>query len=359
MASDPRLDRTDAGERDVMPMVARPRAGLPGWAIAVALGVVALLLFGVLDARRRSLQVPAVAVRPLDETGLPSTPPALEIPPEPAPIAPAPFPLVVPPPAPRPTPAAPVIVRAVPRTPVFAPVIQQAAPALPARSGNTGGPAVVVDSSTPRAASSQNDGRAPAGGVGSTDRARASMFANRSTTVSQGTLIHAVLETAFNSTRVGFARALVSRDVASFDGSRVLIPRGSRLIGEYQSDAAPGQNRALVIWNRLIRPDGAVIAIASPAADPLGRGGVKADVNTHFLERFSGAILQSALDVGVNLASRSNNGTVVLALPNSAQTIAPLNRQTNIPPTLSVKAGTSIGVFVARDLDFTDVEASQ
>jgi len=63
-----------------------------------------------------------------------------------------------------------------------------------------------------------------------------------------------VLETAFDSTRPGLARALVQSDVRGFDGSRVLIPRGSRLIGEYRSDVAPGQHRALVNWTRLIRP---------------------------------------------------------------------------------------------------------
>ena len=111
-----------------------------------------------------------------------------------------------------------------------------------------------------------------------------------------------MLETALDSTRPGFARAIVSRDVRGFDGSRVLIPRGSRLIGEYRSEVAPGQRRALVNWTRLIRPDGVTIAIGSPAGDPLGRGGIRARVNSHFFERFAGAILQSALDIGVNLA---------------------------------------------------------
>ncbi len=217
----------------------------------------------------------------------------------------------------------------------------------------------MVDNSSPRAVGNGQgtNGASAANGsvVGSTDRVRASMFANRATTVPQGTLIPAVLETAFDSTRAGFARALVSRDVYGFDGSRVLIPRGSRLIGQYQSDAAAGQKRALVIWSRLIRPDGGTIAIASPAADPLGRGGVKADVNNHFLQRFSGAILQSALDVGVNLAARSD-GSAVVVLPSTQASTGQLIQTAPVTPTLTVKAGTSISVFVARDLDFTDVE---
>lgn len=190
-----------------------------------------------------------------------------------------------------------------------------------------------------------------------TDRARAGVFANRPTTVVQGTLIAAVLESALDTTRPGFARALVSRDVRSFDGSRVLIPRGSRLIGEVEADTTTGQKRALINWTRLIRPDGVTIALDSPVSDTLGGTGVRAKVNTHFWERFSGAILQSALDVGVNLATREAGGATIIALPGAmngvaAQTIQPRE----IAPTLTVQRGTGISVFVARDLDFTDVE---
>jgi type IV secretion system protein VirB10 len=178
--------------------------------------------------------------------------------------------------------------------------------------------------------------------------------------VPQGTLIPAVLETAFNSSRAGFARALVQRDIHGFDGQRILIPRGSRLIGEYRADAARGEKRALINWTRLIRPDGATIALGSPVTDSLGAGGVKAMVDSHFLERFSGAILQSVLDVGVNLASRSTGSPVIVALPGAIQgQTAEINRPAEIAPTLRIRQGTSVSVFVARDLDFTDVETRQ
>src|SRR3546814_3658585 len=136
-------------------------------------------------------------------------------------------------------------------------------------------------------------------------RSRSGSMSNRSTTVPQGTLIPAVLETAFNSTGSGFARALVQRDIYGFDGARVLIPRGSRLIGEYASDTSPGQKRAFVTWTRLIRPDGVTIALASPTTDPVGVGGVRAKVDSHFFERFAGSFLQSAMLIGGNLAARS------------------------------------------------------
>ncbi len=139
-----------------------------------------------------------------------------------------------------------------------------------------------------------------------------------------------------------------------FDGRRVLIPRGSRLIGEYRSEVATGQRRALVNWTRLIRPDGVTMAIGSPAGDPLGRAGIRARVNTHFFERFAGAILQSALDIGVNLAAGAGGGTVVV-LPGTVQgAVAPqIVQPSQVTPTLRVRQGTSISIFVARDLDFT------
>ncbi|MGA9580620.1 MAG: TrbI/VirB10 family protein, partial [Allosphingosinicella sp.] len=187
----------------------------------------------------------------------------------------------------------------------------------------------------------------------SVSRVRSGIFANRSTTVPQSTLIPAVLETAFNSRRPGFARAVVSRDVRGFDGSKVLIPRGSRLTGEYRSDIQPGQKRALINWTRLIRPDGVTMAIGSPTADTLGRGGVKGKYNSHFFERFGGAILQTALDIGANVASRQAANGVVVALPGSTQNLGQSLQSSRIVPTLTVPAGTSISVFVARDLDFS------
>lgn len=188
------------------------------------------------------------------------------------------------------------------------------------------------------------------------DRVEASMFAHAATTVPKGVIIQAVLETALDSNRAGPARALISRDVRGFDGSRILIPRGSRLYGEYKADLSPGQNRALIQWQRLMRPDGAVIELDSPSADPLGRAGIRGKVNTHFFERFGGAILQSTLDIGVALATRkATNGTVIVGLPGSLPQIA-ATPPDQVKPTLKVPQGSAVSVFVARDLDFTRVE---
>jgi len=244
--------------------------------------------------------------------------------------------------------------------PAYYPAPQPAAAALPNRNSTV--PALVIDT-TNGSAGAPTATTATQGPLGATPtasaRVRSGMLANRANTVPQGTLIPAVLETAFDSTRAGFARAIVSRDVRGFDGSKVLIPRGSRLVGQYLSDASVGQKRAVISWTRLIRPDGAIVAIESPAVDPLGRGGVRASVNNHIPERLFDALLQSTFQIGAALATRATTGSVVVALPNSLQGAAgPQAASATIVPTLKVPAATSISIFVARDLEF-DGETQQ
>ena len=212
-------------------------------------------------------------------------------------------------------------------------------------------PALVVDLTAGNGAPINGTGGATAAGTGEGDETvRATQIRNRASIIPQGAIIAAVLETPLNSDRPGLARAIVSQDVRGFDGTRVLIPRGSRLIGEFKADQNPSLRRILVTWNRLIRPDGVAIRIGSPVSDPLGGAGVAGSVNTHFLARFTGAVLQSALAIGVNLASQPSSG-VFIGLPAQqlGQQIVP---NVNRAPTIKVREGAEIAVFVARDLDF-------
>jgi len=188
------------------------------------------------------------------------------------------------------------------------------------------------------------------------ERSRATVIRNTKETIPQGVLIPGVLETALNSDLPGFTRAVISRDVRGFDGTTVLIPRGSRVIGQYKSAAAQGQSRALVVWTRIIRPDGASIQIASSGTDTLGRAGLEGKVDRHFFEQFSGAILLTVLDAGVTALANQPSTQVVIGssggiggLGSAAVTATP------IPPTIKVPQGSPIEIFVARDLDFTTV----
>ncbi len=188
--------------------------------------------------------------------------------------------------------------------------------------------------------------------------ARARRMSSLNRLIPQGAVLGAVMETALNSDQPGFARALTQRDMYSFDGSAILIPAGSRLIGQYKSGVAQGASRLFVLWTRLIRPDGVSIELASPATDDLGRGGIGGKVNRHFLQRFGGAILTSVLSGGISAATASLSGgsTVLVGSAGQASTLASQATQSaDIPPTITTRQGAMVRVFVARDLDFTRV----
>lgn len=194
-------------------------------------------------------------------------------------------------------------------------------------------------------------------GVGDGDTpTRARRMPNQGYTVVQGAVIPAVLETAVNSDLPGYVRAIVSRDVRSFDGANVLVPRGSRLVGQYRSGVALGQSRAFVIWTRLIRPDGVGVDLAAPGTDALGRGGLEGRVDRHFLQRFGGAILLSLITAGAQIAANDNDTQVIIASTSGAAgeaaTVA-LQKDLDIAPTVRVPQGAPIRIFVTRDLDFT------
>jgi type IV secretion system protein VirB10 len=185
---------------------------------------------------------------------------------------------------------------------------------------------------------------------------------NPATTVIQGTLVNAVLETALDSTRPGQTRAIVTRDVFGFDGTRLLIPRGTRLYGSYEADVAQGQKRAQIRWTRLLRPDGASVALDSPAADPLGRAGIEGRVNNHFFQRVGNALVGTTASIGSALVTRNiATSPVVVAVPDATPAIPQVAQSSpsQIAPTLTVRQGTRISVFVQHDLDFTSVEQAQ
>lgn len=359
-SGDPRLEALfrpgEARDVGVRPVVALPKAGPSPWLIAAGAAIAALLLFWMLESRRTGQPQASVRERAADLRGYAYEPPQLYVPPVPPPQVLAPDQLAVQTvPEQRPAPA--VLPPAMPEPayyppPAPPPPIPIAPPTQAARSAV--GPPLVIDTTAPAAQGSAQAGGPAANAAARSSwggRVRASGLANRATTVPQGVLIPAVLETAFDSNRPGLARAIVSRDVRGFDGTTVLIPRGSRLVGEYGSGAAPGQNRALISWSRLIRPDGVTISLDSPSVDTLGRGGVRASVNTHFWQRFGNALLRSAVDIGTGVATRAATGSVFVALPQQGQSAAPEQTGTYVP-TLKIPAGKSISIFVARDLEF-------
>ena len=133
------------------------------------------------------------------------------------------------------------------------------------------------------------------GGVGGAP-AQARPMSNPATTITQGTLIPAILETAIDTDVPGFVRAVVSEDVYSFDGTSVLVPRSSRLVGQYQSGLQAGQRRAFD-FDAVIRPDGVSVNLASPGVFD-GTTGLAGDVKSNFFRRFGSALLFSCRWIG-------------------------------------------------------------
>lgn len=328
--------------------------------------MLALLLFLVLDAQRRRAPLSTAAVVRTQANTF-TDPPALVVPPEPAPVQTVATLITVPAPAPPPafrsappSPRADTVLVPTYRAEPDPPTVPLPPPERAASRSAV--PALVIDEGaqqgvTPTPAGSNGAAR-PAGSAGSDDTpARAALIGNKATVMPTGTLIPAVLETPIDTARPGLVRAVVSQDARGFDGRRVLVPRGSRLIGEYQADIRSGQDRVLVTWTRLIRPDGVAIRLGSPAADPLGGAGVPGKVHSFFFERFASAVLQSALTVGVNLASRPRSGSVIVGLQSGqiTNTIGQGLLPNDLRPKITVKQGAALNVFVARDLDFSGV----
>jgi type IV secretion system protein VirB10 len=191
--------------------------------------------------------------------------------------------------------------------------------------------------------------------------------------IPQGTMIRGTLETAIQSDLPGMVRAITSEDVYSFDGRRVLIPKGTMLTGEYRSGLSRGQTRVLVAWTRILRADGVSVSLGSYGTDGLGRSGLAGDVDNHYPERFGSAILLSVVGgVSSFVAGLNSDGQTAYAGGGSyiqqqaqsqaqqtiAQTMSDLANQAlkdsiSIPPTIHVDQGTRIMVFVRRDLDFS------
>lgn len=181
--------------------------------------------------------------------------------------------------------------------------------------------------------------------------------------VSEGKLISGVLETALNSDLPGRIRAMIDEDVYGEHGRVVLLPKMTRLIGEYNSAVRNGQTRVFVVWRRAIRPDGSAIDLGSYGTDSIGRSGLTGEVDNHFFRRFGTAILLSIIGGAVTDIGQGGNGDtasalygleVARAIQQQANTV--LQNEMKIPPTIHVDQGTRIKVFVAQDLDFSEVQ---
>ena len=341
-------DVIDLASRNAFPAVTQRRNKSDGLGLAAGVAIVGLIgavtLWSMNTAR----------IAEPEGVGNPQIAPA---PPAPQPIAPtaeiAPQPQIMPQGDPAPAPVyanQPVSVPGIAANPYASPIVVFDASGLPVPLATAPAPGANAPGAV-TGGSPASDFANRIGGVGGAT-AQATAMSNPQTTVTQGTLIPAILETAIETDVPGFVRAVVSQDVRSFDGKNVLVPRSSRLIGQYQSGLQGGQKRAYVIWTRLIRPDGASVNLASPAVGFDGTTGLAGDVNSHFFKRFGSAMLLSV--IGGLTAVASGGTSVILGGGQSAASTA-LQQDGQISPTVRVRQGEPIRVFTARDLDFSQV----
>ena len=175
-----------------------------------------------------------------------------------------------------------------------------------------------------------------------------------------GTIIAASLVSGLSSDLPGFVIAQVTEHVYdTVTGRHLLLPQGSRLIGKYDSVVAFGQERALVVWQRIIRPDGSSIVIDNlPATDTAGYAGVADAVDLHTWKLLKGIFLSTVLGIGNQLAFANTDSDLVKALRESTgQTTNRagqrlIEKNLNVQPTITVRPGWLLRVIVHNDLIF-------
>jgi len=176
-------------------------------------------------------------------------------------------------------------------------------------------------------------------------------------TLSAGSVIAASLITGLRSDLPGMVTAQVTQRVFdSATGTILLVPQGARLIGKYDSVVAFGQSRALVIWQRIIFPDGSSIQIDNaPASDSSGYAGLADKVDFHTWTLLKGVVLSTMLGIGAELQF-SGRGDLVDALRQSAEQNVSragdqlTSRNLNVQPTITVRPGAPVRLLVHQDL---------
>ena len=175
-------------------------------------------------------------------------------------------------------------------------------------------------------------------------------------TLTQGSVIQAALQTAINSDLPGSVVAVVSEAVPAFSGDQILIPRGSRLFGQYRSGIEMHQKRILILWTRVLTPDGTSMEIAAVGGDHIGRSGLTGLVDTKFAERFGGAALISVIGAAPSVAAESaNNETTSIVLGDVGSDLqdaigSVIADQVSVAPTIYADQGASVTVLVDRDV---------
>ena len=197
-----------------------------------------------------------------------------------------------------------------------------------------------------------------------TPRVTAGLLGNRSLTLPKGTAFTCALKTKVISATSGFIGCQVLRNVFSDDGRVLLVERGSHMDGEYRvASVRPGTVRIPVLWTRIRTPHGVTVDIDSPGTGPLGESGIDGYVDNRWLERIGAAMLVSLINDAVQLVIQNQANDVqgdTIILPSTTSSTSKLAEKVlestiNIPPLIYQNQGGIVGIYVARDVDFSSV----
>jgi type IV secretion system protein VirB10 len=347
-----------------------------------------LWIFTALLNRNSEVKKPReemVSIPPAPRPQLPPPPPPPPSPPAPppaampaaAPIALAPkallppLPRSAPPPAPAPAPApqkqAPTLLerRIADSAASVSPIHGAGAAGLPPSGAMpfAGG----ITAGAPNAADAPPNRAYAAKPLAPTSSAQ--QLTRAATLMLRGTYIRCVLETHIVTDMPGFTACVVTEPVYSFSGKRLLLPKGSKVLGRY--DTEPNGPRVGVIWDRIVTPTGIDVNMASPGVDNLGGAGHVGDRDEHWGARigaamlislFSDAFKYAAAEHGPRTSTVATGGAVVQSPfeSNTAHTLQNManqaaRRAANRPATVTIHQGTVVNVYVAKDVDFSGV----
>ena len=173
-----------------------------------------------------------------------------------------------------------------------------------------------------------------------------------------GAVIPAALVTGIRSDLPGQVTAQVTEDVYdSPTGKILLIPQGARLIGQYDAQITFGQSRALLVWNRLILPNGnSIVLERQPGVDTEGYAGLEDQVDEHWGSLFEAAVLSTILSVGAEAGTSDSENNLAQAIRQGAsQSFNQVGQQVvgrslNVQPTITIRPGFPVRVLVTHDL---------
>jgi type IV secretion system protein VirB10 len=237
-----------------------------------------------------------------------------------------------------------------------APALAPEAASVPGQASNAARPAKTVQQIAERSKNSK---------LTNTKQVSAADLGDTRYVLTRGHHIPCVLESQIMSNLPGTTGCIVSENIYSTDGKVLLLEKGTRAVGEYETGMKPGDSRLAILWDRLETPTGVIVDLDSPSADSVGASGVTGYVDNHWFDRIGAAFLLSYVQDVIQYKTTQATPPGTATTPtytNSTNTATSmtdkvLNSTINIPPTMLKNRGDLITIEVRHDLWFQDVYA--